>query len=177
MPPDYSEYTHWFSTYVLPHEPALRAWLNRRFPDADNVDDVIQDSYVRLLKAHDSDVVNAPKAFLFRTAKNLVIDHLKSHKVSRKISYEEEVSSVVLDVAEEIPEAISRNQELEILKSAIASLPTRCRQIVTLHEVFGMPQKEVAKKLGITASTVSDQLAIGLRKCTEYAKKYRNEGK
>ena len=175
MPPLDQEQAHWFSMKVLPHEPALRAWLYKRFPDADNIDDVIQDAYLRLLKARDSDAIRSPKAFLFRTARNLSIDHLKSHKVSRKIPFEEQETPIVLDTAPAIPETVSRNQELEIMKAAIQSLPERCRQIITLHEVYGMPQKEVANKLGISASTVSDQVAIGLRKCTAYVKKYRDE--
>ena len=177
MAPENPEQARWFSTYILPHETVLRAWLGKRFPDADNIDDIIQDAYLRLLKAHESDAIRSPKAFLFRTARNLSIDHLKSHKISRKMPFEEVETVNVVDAAASIPETVSRNQELEILKAAIQSLPERCRQIVTLHEVYGMPQKDVAKKLGITASTVSDQLTIGLRKCTAYVRKYRNEGR
>ena len=175
MPPENPEQATWFSTYVLPHEPALRAWLNSRFPDADNVDDIIQDAYLRVLKMRESSVIRSPKAFLFRTARNLSIDHLKSHKVSRKIPFEESEVSSVIDLVTEIPEAASRNQELEILKAAMQSLPDRCRQVITLHEVYGMSQKEVAEKLGISASTVSDQVAIGIRKCTDFFRRYRRE--
>jgi len=176
MPPEHSDQARWFSTYVLPHEPALRAWLCRRFPDADNTDDIIQDSYLRLLKARESEAICSPKAFLFRTARNLSLDYLKSHKVSRKVPFEDLGSSNVLDPGAPIPDVVSRNQELEILKAAIQSLPDRCRQIVTLHEVYGMAQKDVARRLGISASTVSDQLTIGLRKCTAFAKRYKREG-
>ncbi len=177
MPPVDPETSNWFSLHVLPHEPALRAWLYRHFPDADNIDDIIQDAYLRLLKARESKAIRSPKAFLFRTARNLSIDHLKSHKISRKIPFEEQAASNVLDAAPDIPETVSRNQEIEIMKAAIQSLPDRCRQIVTLHEVYGMPQKDIARKLGVSASTVSDQVAIGLRKCTAYAAKFRKEGR
>ena len=63
---------------------------------------------------------------------------------------------------------VARAQELELLTQAIQSLPTRCRQIITLRRIYGMSQKEVAAQLGIAEHTVEAQATIGLRKLAEY---------
>jgi RNA polymerase sigma-70 factor (ECF subfamily) len=63
---------------------------------------------------------------------------------------------------------VARAQELELLTHAIQSLPTRCRQIITLRRIYGLPQKEVAAQLGLSEHTVEAQASIGLRKLTEY---------
>lgn len=173
MPPENTEQARWFTSHVLPHEPALRAWLRRSFPHADCVDDVIQDSYLRLLQARTASELRSPRALLFRIARNLVLDHLKSHSVARTISFEHADAPVVLDTAASIPETVSRRQEHAIFRAALESLPERCRRIVTLHMVFGIAQKDIAERLGVTASTVSDQLAIGLRKCTAFVQSRR----
>jgi RNA polymerase sigma-70 factor (ECF subfamily) len=55
-----------------------------------------------------------------------------------------------------------------MLTQAIQSLPTRCRQVLTLRKIYGLPQKEVAAQLGISENTVEAQGVIGLRKLTEY---------
>lgn len=175
MPPKESDQSKWFLTNLLPHEPVLRTWLCKRFPQANNIDDIIQDSYVKALKARESRLIRSPKSFLFATARNLAIDDLKSPRNTRKVSYEETMLSIVPDVAADVPEAVARRQELMILKEAVEALPERCRQIVTLCELFGIPRKDVAKRLGIAPSTVSDQLVIGLRKCAAYVEKYRRE--
>jgi len=176
MPPLDSEQARWFSENLQPHEKDLRSWLRRRFPALDSIDDVIQEAYLRALTTQESEDLRCPRAFLFRTAKNLSLNHLKSHEVSRKIPYEETAFSDVVSDAEDPRDTIARNQEREIMKAAIQSLPQRCRQIMTLNKVYGLSQKDVAKRLNIAPSTVCDQIAIGVAKCTDYVDKYRKEG-
>ena len=74
----------------------------------------------------------------------------------------------VSDESEEVGQAISRSEELELLTEAIQSLPTRCRQIITLRKIYGMSQKDIANELGISVHTVDSQGTIGMRKLTEF---------
>lgn len=74
----------------------------------------------------------------------------------------------VMDREADIPETVSRNQELELLTAAIQSLPKRCRQVITLRKIYGMSQKEVAAELGIAEHTVEAQGTIGLHKLTKF---------
>ena len=176
MPPENPNQDLWFKENLLPHEEKLRAWLISRFPSTCDIDDVIQDAYVRVLKAHDKGTIRSPKAFLFATARNLATDRLRRIKVANnEILVENEVSSV-WDEKMGIPETISKNQELEMLTKAIQSLPTRCRQIFTLRKVYGMSQKAIAKKMGISENTVSNQLTIGLHKCRDYMRTHMGRG-
>lgn len=50
MPPPDSELFRWFAVEVQPHEAALRSWLAGRFPGLKDADDVVQESYARLLR-------------------------------------------------------------------------------------------------------------------------------
>jgi DNA-directed RNA polymerase specialized sigma24 family protein len=49
-----TEQARWFVDEVLPQEDDLRGWLNARFPSIQDVDDLVQEAFSRLLKAHDS---------------------------------------------------------------------------------------------------------------------------
>src|SRR5690348_4903142 len=69
-----SEQARWFAAEVHPHEPALRAYLQARFSSLGDFDDVIQESYTKLLKARDEGKVHYAKAFLFTTARNAALD-------------------------------------------------------------------------------------------------------
>lgn len=83
----------------------------------------------------------------------------------------------VLDESDGIPETVDRLEKLERLTIAIQSLPERCREVMTLRKVYGLSQKEIALRLGISEFTVSAQLTIGVRKCTEsFARDRREEG-
>ncbi len=168
MPPPDSEQARWFAAHVLPHEAMLRAWLASRFGTQVAIDDLVQETYVRVLRAHEQGELQAPKAFLFATARNLALDHLRRHHVSRTGPLVESDLSNVLDEQGDIPETVARNQELALLTEAIQTLPDRCRQIFTLRTVYGLTQRAIGEKLGISDRTVAAQLAIGVSKCTEF---------
>ena len=168
MPPPDSEPGRWFAEHVQPHEPMLRAWLHRRFEARIDVDDIVQESFVRVLHARNSGPLASPKAFLFATARNLALDRLRRHEVSRTDFLGEIDTLHVLDECEGIPETLARNQELALLTEAIQSLPARCRQILTLRKLYGLSHREIAEKLGLSESTVSNQITIGIEKCTDF---------
>ena len=75
-----AEQARWFSEHVHPHEPALRAYLSKRFPLLPDHDDLVQETYARLLRVNDPDRLDHPKAFLFATARNAAIDLFRRRK-------------------------------------------------------------------------------------------------
>ncbi|MBI5382454.1 MAG: sigma-70 family RNA polymerase sigma factor [Opitutae bacterium] len=168
MPPQDTEQARWFAEELQPHEEMLRSWLHSRFPSGCDLDDVVQESYMRVLEAHKTEVIDSPKAFLFATARNLALGQLRRREKWGENTLTEFDSCSVLDESADVPDAVARNQELELLTQAIQSLPTRCRQIVTLRKLYGLSQKEVAAQLGIAEHTVEAQGSIGLRKLAEY---------
>lgn len=168
VPPADPEQARWFAAHVQPHEPVLRAWLRGQFPQAGDLDDIVQEAYVRILAARETQLIDSPKAFLFATARNLVLSDLRHQRVAGDFALAEMADPRVCDESAEVAQAVARAQELELLTKAIQSLPARCRQIITLRRIYGLPQKEVAAQLGISEHTVEAQSTIGLRKLAAY---------
>ena len=158
----------WFSEYVLPHEPALRGWLRVRFPGLRDIDEVVQESFIRVLRAYASGSIDSPKAFLFTTARNLAVDHFRRDETRGDNFIAEPDLEHVMEEEPGVSEVVSHRQELALLTQAIQSLPERCRQVLTLRKIYGLSQKQIAVSMGISEHTVEAQVGIGVRRCAEY---------
>ena len=167
-----TEQALWYKIYLRPHERMLRAWLNSRYAEQIDVDDVIQEALIRVLRAREEKDLESPKAYFFAIARNLALDHIRRSRVVFNESIFCNEAMDLLDEAESIEETVSRNQELEILTEAIQALPERCRRVFTLSKVYGMTYNQIAEEMDITFNTVSAQIANGLSKCREYMSKH-----
>ncbi|MBI5381800.1 MAG: sigma-70 family RNA polymerase sigma factor [Opitutae bacterium] len=168
MSVDASEHSHWFAEHVQPHEGLLRAWLAHRFPSERDIDDLMQEIYVRVLQARERSEIHAPKAFLFMTARNLAVDRARHRQISALDAITEIGEMDVLEDTADVTQQVSRHEEFELLTLAIQALPERCRQVLTLRKIYGLSQREIAAQLGISEHTVEVQVAKGVRRCAEF---------
>lgn len=156
----------WFSAEILPHERVLRAWLRGRFPIAADLDDVVQETYLRVLCAHRRRPITAARAFLFVTARNTAIGLLRHRRIAAEDAGVD--LSACVDEMNQVAEAVERRQELELLTHAIATLPDRCREVFRLRKLEGLSQKAIAGHLGIAEHTVEAQIGHGTRHCAAF---------
>lgn len=162
--------THeWFAAEVLVHESALRGYLTRFLQSAPDVSDVVQETYAKLLALNDTERarITSPHAFLFTTARNVALDRLRRQRVVSLDLLVELDDWDVLNYRPALDEELNTRQELAQLADVIRSLPERCRQVLTLRKLYGMPQKEIARRLGISEHTVEKHVANGVRFCAE----------
>ncbi|HYC72854.1 MAG TPA: sigma-70 family RNA polymerase sigma factor [Opitutaceae bacterium] len=160
--------TRWFVEHVQPHEPSLRSYLRQAFPSLPDVDDLVQDSYARLLRAHEGGRVRYVRAFLFTTARNLALDFFRRRQVVAIDGVADLAELPVLEERPGVADAVCRQQELELLAEAVRRLPARCRQVLTLRLMYGLSHKEIAAELALSEHTVKAQLAKGMRRCTAF---------
>jgi RNA polymerase sigma-70 factor (ECF subfamily) len=155
----------WFAEEVLVHEESLMRFLARSWPHPHELDDIRQETYVRVYEAAAKALPQATKSFLFTTARHLMIDRVRRQRV---VSIEAvgglgelDDLNVLIDEPSSETRASAR-QELRRLAAALDGLPSRCRDVVWLRRVEDLPQKEVARKLGLTEKSVEKALARGV---------------
>ena len=155
------------------HEPSLRSYLRARFPFAPDIDDVVQESFLRLWKVRMAQPVRYAKALLFKVARHLVIDSARRNLVSPIDRVTDLAALPVIDDGRLGPaEAACKRDEVVLLAAAIDSLPARCREILILRKLRGVPQKAIAAQLGLSEQTVQVQVSRGVRRCEDYLKSH-----
>ena len=166
------EHARWFAEQVQPFEPALRAYLHGRFPTLTDQDDIVQDTYSRLLRAREAGEIRHPKAFLFTTARNAALDFFRRRRAISLENVTHFDDSPVLEEQPDVAEQVSRAQELTFLADAMCTLPDRCREVIMLRYYDGLSYKEIAERLGVSLETVKTQMARGTRRCAEYFREH-----
>ena len=147
-----------------------------RIVPPDEVEDIVQEAYVRLCQVEAKEEIRHPKSYLFRVVRNLALDYVKraDHRLNTQIESDDEL----LEEAEgtwsdaTFVEAASM-EEFGQFCDAVRALPIQCRRVFILKKVYNYSQKEIAKELGISQSTVEKHVALGIRRCFEFMNQTR----
>jgi len=158
----------WFVEEVLPLEAALAQYLRRNWRDRADIDDLLQEIYLRVYQAVRKGASgfarpNSTKAFVFTAAHNLLVDLVRREKI---IPMQTVDNLDALGIAAELPgpEAhVLARDELRIVQRAVDRLPPRAKQAFTLHHVEGLSVREIATRMGIAERTVVGHLNEGLQ--------------
>ena len=110
MPP--SEQARWFSEEIKPYEPALRAYLLKRFPSLPD-HDLVQETYTRLLRAQANGRLTYAKAFLFTAARNVAIDMFRRCRTVSHVAISDMTELPVLEETPDVVTSLERHQRLD----------------------------------------------------------------
>jgi RNA polymerase sigma-70 factor (ECF subfamily) len=163
MTSDLSERSRWLAINVLPHEALIRSKLHGLRVYNLDIEDVIQETYTRMLSVASLETIRHPRQYAIRTAKAIVIDHIRH---SRVVSLTSAGKSDTLDVPENEANAEERmefQEEIAAVEAALAKLPEKCRLTLLLRRVEGLPQKEVARRLGISEKMVEKHMTDSVK--------------
>jgi len=158
----------WFKREVLSQEGALLRYLFRVWPRRDEVTDLRQETYARVLEAAASSRPAQPRAFLFAIARNLMADRIRRERVV-SIEAVGDIDELHVLIEEVTPERSNiARQELKRLAAAFDLLPPKCRDVMWLRRVQEKSQKEVATEMGIKETTVEKHVSKAVRLLAKY---------
>jgi RNA polymerase sigma factor (sigma-70 family) len=157
----------WFTREILPYEGALTRYLSRRRNRTHDIEDLRNDIYIRVLESAQTARPSVPKAFLFITARNLLVDRTRHDRIVAIDQLEDlELPNVLVDDVSAERHASGR-QQLARLAKLFDRLPRRCREVLWMRKVEGLPQKDVAARLGLADATVEKHLYRALKTLTD----------
>lgn len=158
--------THLYLRHIGP----LRSFLAARVGCRETATELAHESFVRLMASEGGETILNPRAFLFRIAGNLAIDHWRANPV-RPEQFSDIADCEHLACESPGPERhVVARQQLERLRRAVEALPPKCQRIFIRHKFDGCPQAEIATEFGISRNAVEKHLIralVALRRCLD----------
>jgi RNA polymerase sigma factor (sigma-70 family) len=166
LPPPWrpAELTTWFAAEVHSHGPALRSYLRGTFPAVRDVDDVVQESFLRVWTARLRQPIRFSKSFLFQVARRIAIDALRRERSSPVCGAGDEATHVVADERACGVAAACARDEAALLIRAFDALPPLCREVLMLRKLDGLSHREIALRLELSESAVELHVVRGARR-------------
>ena len=144
----------------------LKTRLTHRLGSAELAGEALQDTYLRLERADAVGSVSSPGAYLFRMAFNTAMDQKRAER--RRLSRTE--IHTLLDIGDNAPgplRIVEGRFEIQALERALAELPPRRRAILLAVRLEGLPQRQIAERLGISLRLVEKELRRAQEYCAE----------
>ena len=151
-------------TSIVQREQArLRNFIRRRVPNAEDVEDILQDVFSELVEANRRLMpIDHVSAWLFRVARNRIIDLFRRRQPDRFGDATIAIDDGELLRVEELlpshaagPDAeYARHRLIEELNRAIGELPADQRAVFVAHEIDGLSFKQIALKTGVNVNTL-----------------------
>jgi RNA polymerase sigma factor (sigma-70 family) len=153
--------------------PLLRT-LERMVNNPSTAEDLLQETYLRVTRALSERTVDHLEPFVFQTARNLALDHLRARRIQSRTL----VDDVPLDVVNNVvapqssaEDATHAERMLERLNVSLQSLSPRQQQIFILSRLHGHSYQDIAQRLNVSLSTVQKELKLIMAICVGVAER------
>jgi RNA polymerase sigma factor (sigma-70 family) len=146
----------------------LRGAAQKIVGSRDHAEEITQAAYLRVMEIASTMPIRHPESYCFQVVRNLAIDTRRRKRLESHVFSEEQGSDQV-PCAQRTPEQIAiDHQHLSIVRKVLASLPERTRQAFNLYRLNGLTQRDIASRLGVSATLVNFMIrdaTDALRRC------------
>lgn len=141
----------------------LQGYFRRRARPEDDVDDLVQDVFTRIVARNDGDRIANLGSYVMRTASSVLADRARRRGARRAefhVSFDPAADGEDLLDPERI---MAGKQDLNLAIAALLSLPEQTRTIFLLKRIEGYRHGEIAEYLGVSLSTVEKHMLKAIR--------------
>lgn len=135
------------------------------------IEDIVQETYVRVCQVGGENEIRSPRAFMFKTARNLALDHVKKAetRLSDRLDESEARHLTAVQLSgDDTLDRVCSEEEFSQFCDGVRYLPAQCRRAFVLKKVYGYSQREIAKAMKISERTVEKHISTGIKRCMYY---------
>ncbi|HUD28890.1 MAG TPA: RNA polymerase sigma factor [Novosphingobium sp.] len=147
---------------VAHHHASLSAYVRSLVDSSSVAADIVQETWARAIPPLREGKVENVRAFLYRIARNLVVDGARERGKWSPWVLDADLGGLIADDAPSAERAVLGRYRLRLLLELVESLPPRCREVFALRKIEGLHQAEIAERLGITRGAVEKHLRHAL---------------
>jgi RNA polymerase sigma-70 factor (ECF subfamily) len=140
------------------------------------IEDIVQETYVRVCQIEKKERIAEPRSFLFRTARNLALDYVKKAE-TRLTGGVDDIDSFTPATSDALTDDtlgnVTSNEEFALFCESVRMLPVKCRRAFVLKKVYGYTQREIAREMMISEKTVEKHISAGIKRCTYFMMQQR----
>ena len=163
------------------HAQALRRFLWGRSVPQDEIEDLVQEFFTRLMAADRleekmSDSTGSSRSYLLTMANNMIVDRQRKSRVRRAYAAAQQVIEHE-GVDERTPERIIAAQlELEAVKAVLMDMRLNWRVAFALQRFRNMSYADIALHMGVTSTQVENYIVRAVRRIRKARRKIKAAG-
>jgi len=155
-----------FHQVVNEYRPQLHRYLRSKLGNEADVEEIAQESYLRLLRVDMPELIRQPQNYLFRIAANIVHDfYLKQRRQPKFVEFETAIETDVEGEAMSPEDELSCRDAARKLEKIIAPLPAKQQAAFLLKKRDGLSHEEIAKRLGISVHSSRSYVSKCIAHC------------
>jgi RNA polymerase sigma factor (sigma-70 family) len=153
----------WIERVVTRGGQQLRSLLRRRVRESDDVSDLVQEVYLRLLRMPKDAEVSNPEAYVFTMVANLAREHaILTSRFADAVPYDAPEIESDLSFLSGVEDDLDRQVRLARLHAVLEELSPKCRAAVVMHYRDGLSYAEVGARIGVSSNMVKKYVVQAL---------------
>jgi RNA polymerase sigma factor (sigma-70 family) len=157
----------WFLNRIFRHRAALARHLRKLTSSSENIDDLIQETYLRVYSLPAHDRVESPRALLFSIAHNLCIE--RARRTSPAGDCRDDSCATGFDPSGALADVpLDERRRFESFCAALEQLSPLCRRVFVLRKVYRLSHDEIAEVLCVSHATIEMHVVKGLLRCRDH---------
>lgn len=147
---------------------SLMRFANRYFKRPQEIEDVVQEAFVKVIEARQTRDIEYPNSYLYQTVKNLALKQLDKSDYKLTDTLGDLLPESVCKAGPSLEDQFETRQKFELFCRAVRALPIKCQRVYILRKVYGFSVKEIAAKMEISSKTVEAHLTKAIVRCTDF---------